>query len=294
MSLQVPEDRIAERLEALSLKQDKETLQTQAMTLANMVRTATVGIGNFGCVHLVRNRLLDKVFAIKVMNKRDIVRGKQIEHVFSEKNVLMMIKNHPFVTQLHATFIDNRNLYLCMDYCPGGDLFRVIRDHGNLSHPTAAFYGAEVVLCFEFLHERKIAFRDLKPENVLVAADGHIKLCDFGFAKEVKDRTWTLCGTPEYLAPEVLLGEGHNTAVDWWSFGILLFEMMAGFPPFPGARPMEIYDKILDGVYTLPPFFYSFFKGHYSQVVVSEPSYSIRQSGGRCRGCEEASLLQFD
>lgn len=123
------------------------------------------------------------------MNKRDIVRGKQIEHVFNEKNVLLLVKSHPFVTQLyvygiakflkvlrHATFMDDRNLYLCMDFCHGGDLFRVIRDHGSLEAPVAAFYGAEVLLCFEFLHTRDIAFRDLKPENGEISADDSYSL----------------------------------------------------------------------------------------------------------------------
>lgn len=110
---------------------------------------------------------------------------------------------------------------------------------------------------------------------MLIAADGHIKLCDFGFAKEVKDRTWTLCGTPEYLAPEVLLGEGHTKAVDWWSFGVLLFEMMAGYPPFPGTKPMDIYDKILEGNFELPPFFTSPSKDIVRRLLTRSPAMRL-------------------
>lgn len=117
----------------------------------------------------------------------------------------------------------------------------------------ALFYITEIVLALEYLHRQKIAYRDLKPENLLVAADGHLKITDFGFAKRIEDRTFTLCGTPEYLAPEIIMSVGHNLGVDWWALGILVFEMLAGYPPFYDQNPYEVYRKITIGHFEFPP-----------------------------------------
>lgn len=118
----------------------------------------------------------------------------------------------------------------------------------------ALFYTTEIVLALDYLHQKKIAYRDLKPENLLIASDGHLKITDFGFAKKIQDghRTYTLCGTPEYLAPEVIMNQGHNYGVDWWSLGVLLFEMLAGYPPFYDNNTYEIYRKITVGYYEFP------------------------------------------
>jgi protein kinase X len=117
---------------------------------------------------------------------------------------------------------------------------------------TAIFYAAEIIVALADLHARKIVYRDLKPENIMITKDGHVKICDFGFAKFVLDRTWTLCGTPESLAPEVIQGEGHNQAADWWSLGVLIYELLAGFPPFYDPNPIRIYDQVLSGVVRFP------------------------------------------
>ena len=114
----------------------------------------------------------------------------------------------------------------------GGEIFRLLRRENLFPNDVALFYVTEIVLALEYLHKMKIAYRDLKPENLLVAADGHMKITDFGFAKQISDRTFTLCGTPEYLAPEIIMSIGHNHGVDWWALGILIFEMLAGYPPF--------------------------------------------------------------
>jgi len=139
--------------------------------------------------------------------------------------------------------------YIFLEYCPGGEVFTYLRRATKFDEPTARFYAAEIVLVLEFLHTiQGIAYRDLKPENILLDAEGHLKLVDFGFAKKVdKTETYTLCGTPEYLAPEVIRNTGHGTAVDWWALGILLYEFLIGQPPFWDQNPMKIYSKIVDG-----------------------------------------------
>ncbi|GFR97189.1 cAMP-dependent protein kinase catalytic subunit [Elysia marginata] len=136
---------------------------------------------------------------------------------------------------------------MLMEYVPGGELFSYLRSSGRFSSSAGNFYASEIIVALDYLHSKSIVYRDLKPENLLLDADGHLKITDFGFAKIVEDRTWTLCGTPEYLAPEIILSKGHNKAVDWWSLGILIYEMLVGYPPYYAENPFGIYEKIIAG-----------------------------------------------
>jgi len=132
-------------------------------------------------------------------------------------------------------------LYFQLEYINGGELFTYLRTEGRLTPQHSKFYAGSVTLMFEYLHAKHIIYRDLKPENLLIAQTGYLRLTDFGFAKYCEGRTYTLCGTPEYLAPEILLNKGHGKAVDWWCLGILSYEMIAGIDPFNDEDPMTIY-----------------------------------------------------
>ncbi|XP_054400262.1 cAMP-dependent protein kinase catalytic subunit PRKX-like isoform X1 [Pongo abelii] len=209
------------------------------------------GTGTFGRVHLVKEKTAKHFFALKVMSIPDVIRLKQEQHVHNEKSVLKEV-SHPFLIRLFWTWHDERFLYMLMEYVPGGELFSYLRNRGRFSSTTGLFYSAEIICAIEYLHSKEIVYRDLKPENILLDRDGHIKLTDFGFAKKLVDRTWTLCGTPEYLAPEVIQSKGHGRAVDWWALGILIFEMLSGFPPFFDDNPFGIYQKILAGEIDFP------------------------------------------
>ncbi|KAJ3383242.1 cAMP-dependent protein kinase [Entophlyctis sp. JEL0112] len=213
----------------------------------------TLGTGTFGRVYLVRYLNTDKFFAMKMLKKAEVVRLKQVEHINSEKQILAEI-DFPFVVNL-LSCIDDRNVYMLLEYVVGGELFSHLRRAGRFSNDMTRFYAAEIVLAIEYLHERDIIYRDLKPENLLLDHFGHIKITDFGFAKKVNDRTWTLCGTPEYLAPEIIQSKGHGKPVDWWALGILIFEMLAGYPPFFDDNPFGIYEKILEGKLVFPAHF---------------------------------------
>jgi len=179
---------------------------------------------------------------------------KQVEHIKAEKAILEQIA-HPFIVNLYASFQDTDRLYMLMEYVIGGELFSYLRKVGRFSAETSRFYAAEITLALEYLHSLNIVYRDLKPENLLIDSEGHMKITDFGFAKVVEDRTWTLCGTPEYLAPEIIQSKGHGKAVDWWALGILIFEMLAGYPPFYDENPFGIYQKILAGRLEWPQHF---------------------------------------
>ncbi|KAF9370548.1 hypothetical protein CPB97_002651 [Podila verticillata] len=189
---------------------------------------------------------------MKVLKKTEVVRLKQVEHINSEKQILSQV-HFPFIVNLFTTFQDERNLYMLLEYVIGGELFSHLRKAGRFTNDMTRFYAAEIVLAIEYLHSRDIIYRDLKPENLLLDSTGHVKITDFGFAKRVEDRTWTLCGTPEYLAPEIIQSKGHGKAVDWWALGILIFEMLAGYPPFFDDNPFGIYEKILAGRIYFPP-----------------------------------------
>ncbi|XP_064429759.1 cAMP-dependent protein kinase catalytic subunit PRKX isoform X2 [Mirounga angustirostris] len=209
-----------------------------AYRLQDFDTLATVGTGTFGRVQLVKDKTAKHFFALKVMSIPDVIRLKQEQHVHNEKSVLKEV-SHPFLVKLFWTCHDERFLYMLMEFVPGGELFSYLRNRGRFSSTTGLFYSAEIVCAIEYLHSREIVYRDLKPENILLDREGHIKLTDFGFAKKLVDKTWTLCGTPEYLAPEVIQSKGHGRAVDWWALGILIFEMHSGCflscPCFPGS-----------------------------------------------------------
>lgn len=209
------------------------------------------GTGTFGRVLLVRLRgsapsSSKNCFAMKVLRKTEIVRLRQVEHVNAERYILSRVR-HPFIVDLYATFQDSLNIYMLLSYVPGGELFTHLRRAQRFTPDVTRFYLATIVLALKYLHSFNIIYRDLKPENLLLDSRGYLRLTDFGFAKIVDDRTWTLCGTPEYLAPEIIQSDGHGKAADWWACGILAYEMMVGYPPFFDEKAYGIYEKILKG-----------------------------------------------
>ena len=224
---------------------------TEVVTMQELEEHRLLGVGTFGKVKLVRDKTSNRVFAMKIISKHKVIQYNQQEHIMSEKTLLAEI-DHPFIIQLMATFKDAQRLYMVLEYCPGGELFTLLQHQKRFTDDTAAFYAASVMLAFEYMHELNIIYRDLKPENLLLDARGFCKVCDFGFAKRIVDRTWTLCGTPEYLAPETIRSKGHGKGVDWWALGILIYEMVAGFPPYCGDTAMMTYKLILEGQLEFP------------------------------------------
>lgn len=211
----------------------------------------TLGTGSFGRVKLAKHKASGKFYALKMLKKAEIIRLKQVDHCMSENSILGSI-HHPFTVNMEGFTQDDRYIYLILEYVPGGELFTYLRGIGRFESGHAALYAGQITLIFEYLHARNIIYRDLKPENLLIAEDGYLKLTDFGFAKVCEGRTYTLCGTPEYLAPEILLNKGHGKPVDWWTLGILIYEMLAGIDPFTDDDPMAIYQNILKGNLKFP------------------------------------------
>ena len=211
----------------------------------------TLGTGSFGRVKIAKDKKTGEFVAMKIMKKAEILKSKQADHISNEIKILSMI-DHPFVITFGGFTQDDRNLYLALDLINGGELFTYLRGVGRFPVDQARIYIAQIILIFDYLHNKNIIYRDLKPENILIHKSGFLKLTDFGFAKIVEGRTYTLCGTPEYLAPEIILNKGHGKPVDWWTCGILLYEMIAGIDPFSDDDPMMVYQKILKGKIKFP------------------------------------------
>lgn len=236
---------------------------SNAYKLDNFELGVTLGTGTFGRVRFATfKENKDRVCAIKMLKKADVINLQQVEHIIAEKDILEAIskgkdgmESHPFIVNLFGTFQDDTYLYMILEYVNGGEFFTHLRREGRLDNNRAKFYAASVVLIFQHLHKVDVIYRDLKPENLLLDHQGYLKITDFGFAKKVTFKTYTLCGTPEYIAPEVLLNKGHGKGVDWWTLGILMYEMLSGSPPFMDDDHMEIYHKILEGKVQFQKFF---------------------------------------
>eukprot|EP01029_Cantina_marsupialis_P028299 TRINITY_DN775991_c0_g1_i1.p1 TRINITY_DN775991_c0_g1~~TRINITY_DN775991_c0_g1_i1.p1 ORF type:complete len:599 (+),score=185.57 TRINITY_DN775991_c0_g1_i1:93-1889(+) len=214
-----------------------------------------IGKGSFGKVVLVRQKQNGEVYAMKMLNKSVVFEKKQVEHTKTERRILGCT-DHPFVVRMHYAFQSKSKLYFVLDYCAGGELFFHLGRLGKFREDLACFYTAELALALSHLHAMGVVYRDLKPENVLLDDKGHIRLADFGLSKQgIKDSTRgtkSFCGTPEYLAPEILERKGHGTAVDWWSLGMLLYEMLTGLPPWYVENTKKLFHRILNDPLTFP------------------------------------------
>ncbi|KAJ6671958.1 SERINE/THREONINE-PROTEIN KINASE [Salix viminalis] len=262
------------------------SLRTSPINMSSKDRTSIedfeiikpISRGAFGRVFLSRKRATGDLFAIKVLKKADMIRKNAVQSILEERNILITVCN-PFVVRFFYSFTCRENLYLVMEYLNGGDLYSLLRNLGCFDEDMARMYIAEVVLALEYLHSSNVIHRDLKPDNLLISQDGHIKLTDFGLSKvglisstddlsvplvsssgfldddELKGQSSSkteerqkhpVVGTPDYLAPEILLGMGHGATADWWSVGVILYEMLVGIPPFNAETPQQIFDNIMN------------------------------------------------
>lgn len=222
-------------------------------TLESYEKQRVLGTGSFGRVLLVKEHGGRDYWACKIISKKRVIETKQVEHTLNEKNILFCMES-PFVVDLTEFFQDSRNLYFVLEFAPGGEMFTIIQKQRKrrFTADQTQFFAAQTILAFEYLHNLDVIHRDLKPENMLIDHKGNAKLTDFGFAKRVDDITYTMCGTPEYLAPEIIANKGYNRAVDWWAVGVLIFEMRCGRSPFEAGDQLTMFRKIAKCQFSFP------------------------------------------
>lgn len=235
--------------------QSKLFLQDNTIKLNELIFCDLLGSGSYGHVALVKSRKTNIQYAIKNIPNKQIL-YEQIHHNLElERNILLQI-DHPFIVKLVKTLKDKKHVYFLMEYINGKELFDVIRDIGLLSKEQTQFFSASLMLTMEYLHKKKFIFRDIKPENIMILKNGYIKLIDFGTATKIEDKTTTIIGTPHYMAPEVILGDGYSFQVDFWSIGICMYEFMCGTVPFgeTAEDPLDVYLAVINDKLKFPNF----------------------------------------
>lgn len=246
------------------------------MAATDFTPLSCLGKGTFGTVHLVKQKATGKLFAQKMFRKASLtVQKTLIEQTKTERAILESINRHPFVVKLFYAFQDQEKLYLILEYAQGGELFTHLATERMFPEDTAAFYMAEMVLALEHLHHTVgVVYRDLKPENCLLDAEGHLLLTDFGLSKvavEGADRCKSFLGTIEYMAPEIILGQMYDKAVDWWSFGAMGFDLLTGAPPFQANNHAKIQQKIVKNKLAIPYFIGPDAKDFLTRLLRKEP-----------------------
>uniref|UniRef100_A0A669B5P6 Protein kinase C n=1 Tax=Oreochromis niloticus TaxID=8128 RepID=A0A669B5P6_ORENI len=241
-----------------------------------------LGKGSFGKVFLAELKRSGEFFAVKALKKDVVLMDDDVECTMVERRVLSLAWENPFLTHLYCTFQTKENLFFVMEYLNGGDLMFHIQNCHKFDLHRATFYAAEIICGLQFLHSKGIIYRDLKLDNVLLDSDGHIKIADFGMCKEnMQDdvRTSTFCGTPDYIAPEILLGQKYNSSVDWWSFGVLLYEMLIGQSPFHGRDEEELFQSIRTDTPIYPNWLSKAAKDILIKLFVREPEERLGIKG---------------
>lgn len=269
-------------------------LRTKPLTMDDFRFVAVLGRGHFGKVLLSELRRTGELFAIKALKKGDIIARDEVESLMCEKRIFEIVTRtkHPFLVNLFACFQTPQHVCFVMEYTAGGDLMMHI--HTDVfTEPRATFYAACVVLGLQFLHEHKIVYRDLKLDNLLLDTEGFVKIADFGLCKEgmgYADRTSTFCGTPEFLAPEVLTDTSYTRAVDWWGLGVLIYEMLVGESPFPGDDEEEVFDSIVNDEVRYPRFLSTEAIGIMRRLLRRNPD---RRLGSSERDAEDVKKQPF-
>jgi serine/threonine protein kinase len=236
-----------------------------------------IGKGGFGQVWKVRHKATDKIYVIKVMNKQNIIDQKMVDQINREIDIMYML-NHPHIIKLVNHYEDDDNLYLIMHYASKGQLYSLLKRHGRFDQRTTAQYMQEVIAAIKYLHSFKppIIHRDIKPENILLDESGRVKIADFGWSNfEDKNKRITYCGTPEYLAPEMIKKEGHDTTVDIWDLGVLMFELLTGHPPFSGSNQTELFMNIKKHKINWPDDFPPLAKNLISKILKQNPKERV-------------------
>ncbi|KAK8895740.1 hypothetical protein M9Y10_013624 [Tritrichomonas musculus] len=238
---------------AINDDNDFDYLHQNILKMSDFKLSKIIGGGFSSNVHLVRRKSDGKLFALKLMNKTKLVDSSTIQRMITERNILIQ-SNFPFITKIHGAFQTETFLVLVLEYVGGGDLQHHLDKGIFFSPKQIKIYLAELVLALEHLHKMGIIFRDLKPSNILIAKDGNIKITDFGLAKNIIEsgKTKSLCGTHEYLAPEMLLGNYYGFSVDWWALGVIAYRLICGILPFTNQNLSKLYDKIIDCKYRIP------------------------------------------
>lgn len=258
-----------------------------------LVSLGVLGKGQCSRVELVQHRVNGSVFALKVLNKLRLVATDQAQKVMTELEIVRGC-DHPLLCTLVGAFESEKEVSMLLEVAMGGELFSLIsKSQQGLSTEHARFYAASIACVFAYLHHKKVLYRDLKPENVVIDAKGYIKLVDFGFAKQLKtaaSRTWTLCGTPQYLAPEIITSQGHGLPVDWWTLGVLTYEMMTGGVPFDADDAMKIYKAILKGRVAYPKRIRQAPKDFVGRLLALDPS---KRLGASKRGSDDVASHAF-
>ncbi|CAK85153.1 unnamed protein product (macronuclear) [Paramecium tetraurelia] len=261
----------------LDARQIKLNDQLNMVCLEDFIFTKVVGRGSFGKVMLVQHKMTKRYYAMKILRKDVIQQKGQQVHTMNERQILE-VAQHPFIVQLHFAFQTPEKLYLVTDFLAGGELFYHLRKSKKFPEERMKLYAAELILALDYLHQKGIIYRDLKPENILIGADGHLKLTDFGLSRtnlKEGERTYTFCGTPEYLAPEILLGQGHDQSADWWSLGALMYEMIAGAPPFYSNDKGMMFRNRLEKQIDMKPWFSQEASNLLAELLINEPTKRI-------------------